>query len=740
MSFIFLFFVVPKANEMMKKITLFIIMCLVTWIAKAQNNVDTLPNDSLTTQLVKMESDKVTYNVQADPEAPFLMVLDILHKVPMVTIDGQDNVQVNGTPMFKVYVNGKPNVMMTNNPAQAFRSMHAANVLTIEVITNPGARYDAEGVSAVLNINTTQASASALKGHSFSGSVHGLMSNVNKEARAFISGQAGKFTYSANILAYEMHAKDIFTTETYTYFTDDVNFNQVTSDLGDKKLHYQQGEISLGYEPDDKSAINASFSYNNTGTRSQGDPITSFTTLDGDYFLGYINYNDFKWAQRNFNVNLNYQRYLDEEHSKYFLFSYILTSAPMIRKERSVFEMLTEVDEEDDLVARFTDAYQNQLDHTLQTDFSTALGEHHRITTGAKYINSRLSSKTDFYIDMDDAYEIFDQLDYRYTNNILAGYAEYEGNFSKVGLKGGLRYEHTWLNVDYKKGEGEDFNKNYGQLVPSASMVVNLSKSQSIGLNYNMRIVRPMIWQLDPYVDRSDPSAIQYGNTYLDVVKNHNLSLVYNLFTPKLSLNLTLQHAFSNNAIESYTFQEDDILFTTYDNIVKTRQTGLSLFANWAMTKTTQVTLNGNVSYNVMKSKEIGAHSKGWTAFATLGIMQELPWQIKLSANLNPCTRTYTLQGWYAGHTLMNASITKGFFNDRLGVTIAVETALGHGGQYTSHSLDIGQGFQSTTYTHFPVQQISIGLTYNFGNKTRPKVQPYSGSSFVNRVEMALWD
>ena len=181
-------------------------------------------------------------------------------------------------------------------------------------------------------------------------------------------------------------------------------------------------------------------------------------------------------------------------------------------------------------------------------------------------------------------------------------------------------------------------------------------------------------------------------------------------------------------------------MHSTFGNIVKNRHTGLSLFANWAMTQTTQVTLNGNVSYNELRSDEIGADSHGWTAFATLGIVQELPWQMKLSTNLNPCTKTYTLQGWYAGHTLLSANITKGFFHDRLGVTIAAETALGHGGRYVSSSLDIGQGFTSRTYTRFPVQQISIGLTYNFGNKSRPKVQPYAGSSFVNRVEMALWE
>lgn len=724
----------------MKKIVLFLLFVISALLPASAQLDNRAVNDSLRTQLVKMESDKVTYNVQADPDAQSLTLLDILRRVPMVTVDGQDNIQVNGTPMFKVYVNGKPNVMMTNNPTQAFRSMQASGVLTVEVITNPGARYDAEGVSGVLNVNTTQASASSQEGHSYSGSVHALMSNVNKETSAYISGQSGRFTYSANVLAYRMHAKKLYTRENYIFFTDDGDIELETgADDDNKKLYYQQAEVSLGYEPDDRSAINASFSYNNVRTRDQGETFTRFFPVDDVAAMyGYITNKDFDWSQKNINLNLNYQRYLNEERSRYFLFTYLLTSSPMKREESSEYDG----DEGDlDLATRLTEAHQNQLDHTLQTDFSTALGKHHRITTGAKYINSRLSSKSDFYIDDDEkGFDLYDLLDYRYTNNILAGYIEYEGNYGKLGVKGGLRYEHTWQDVHYKKGEGEDFKKNYGQLVPSASMVYNISQTQSIGVNYNMRIVRPMIFQLDPYVDRSDPTSLAYGNTYLDVVKNHTINMVYNLFTPKLSLNLTLQHTFSDNAIEGYTFQDEGILHSTFGNIVKTRQTGLSLFANWTMTKTTQVTLSGNIAYNDMKSPEIDAHSHGWTGFGTLGIIQELPWQMKLSANLNPCTKTYTLQGWYAGHTLLSANITKGFFNDRLGVTIAAETALGHGGYYTSNSLDVAKTFRSTTYTRFPVQQVSIGLTYNFGNKTRPKVQPYPGSSFVNRVEMALWD
>ena len=102
--------------------------------------------------LVKMETDKMTYNVQEDADAKASTVLDMLRKVPMVTVDGQDNITVNGSSNFKVYVDGKPNPMFSSNPSQIFKAMPATMVKNIEVITNPGAKYDAEGTGGVLNL------------------------------------------------------------------------------------------------------------------------------------------------------------------------------------------------------------------------------------------------------------------------------------------------------------------------------------------------------------------------------------------------------------------------------------------------------------------------------------------------------------------------------------------------------------------------------------------------------------
>ena len=137
---------------------------IATW---AQQDSTTVNNDSITwnkeldgvvvkaqRQLVKQEIDRIAYDVQHDEESKTQTVMDMLRKVPMVTVDGQDNIQVKGNSNFKVYKNGHYDPSLSKNAKEVFKSMSASMVKRIEVITDPGAREDAEGAEAILNIVT----------------------------------------------------------------------------------------------------------------------------------------------------------------------------------------------------------------------------------------------------------------------------------------------------------------------------------------------------------------------------------------------------------------------------------------------------------------------------------------------------------------------------------------------------------------------------------------------------------
>lgn len=142
--------------------------------------------------LVKADIDKIEYSVSDDPDSETNTMLEMLRKVPMVTVDGEDNIKVNGSSSFKVYVNGKPNSMMSNNPTEVLKSMPANTIKKIEVITNPGPKYDAEGVGGILNIIT---SGGGFEGYTVT--LSGNASNTDAGGGAFGTVQKGKFTLSA---------------------------------------------------------------------------------------------------------------------------------------------------------------------------------------------------------------------------------------------------------------------------------------------------------------------------------------------------------------------------------------------------------------------------------------------------------------------------------------------------------------------------------------------------------------
>src|SRR5690554_6473839 len=144
--------------------------------------------------LVKVEIDKLTYSAKDDPESSTSNVLDLLRKVPLVTVDGEDEIQLKGSSNFKIYINGKPSNMVSNNPSQVLKSMPANSVKDVEVITDPGAKYDAEGVGGIINIVTDKH-----VDDGYVGSVGaGADSRGGYNANGYITLKYGKFGVTGN--------------------------------------------------------------------------------------------------------------------------------------------------------------------------------------------------------------------------------------------------------------------------------------------------------------------------------------------------------------------------------------------------------------------------------------------------------------------------------------------------------------------------------------------------------------
>lgn len=669
--------------------------------------------------LVKMDVDKMSYNVAEDEDAKSNTVLDMLRKVPMVTIDGQDNITVNGSSSFKVYVDGMPNVMFNSNPSMVFKSMPATAVKSIEVVTNPGAKYDAEGAGGVLNIIMNKQNPQAAQSmNGYNGTVRASGGNKSISGGAFISGQQGKLSYSANVMT--TYSKP-GTTDTEMEITQNNpnGTSQLMTSSNKVTIPFTMGNLTLGYQIDSVSALNVTASINSLNIKSNGNSTT--TMGGGSYGKGfsYGSSTDMRNSRTSFSGSIDYQRFFNKEHTQSLALTYQLNYSPSTVKSDNIFNTTSSII---DLTNRYSENKEKTTDHTFQIDYTMPIATGQTLSFGTKLQLRNATSDAKYY--KKGVYDPTSSMDYEYKNSILAGYGEYAGNFGKIGAKAGLRYEQTWQNVEYHLGNGDDFKKNYGSLVPSASLQYTIGQGSNLGLTYNMRISRPGITYLNPYVDKTNPTTRTYGNTDLDVEKNHNLALVYNMFTPKLMLNLNLHHNFTDNAIEQYSFYDaQNLLNTTYGNIVRRHQTGLNGYVNWLAAKNTRLFLNGALNYTDLRSNTLSQSNSGWSANAMIGLQQTLPADFKLSVYAMTSTKNYTLQGWSGGFNLITANISKSLLKDKLNLSLMGMMGLNKGGNINIESHSQGKDFTSHTLTKVPLYGFTFTVSYTFGNSKRQAQQ-----------------
>ena len=683
--------------------------------------------------LVKADIDKIEYNVKDDPDSETNTLLEMLRKVPMVTVDGEDNIKVNGSSSFKVYVNGKPNNMMSNNPTEVLKSMPANTIKHIEVITNPGPKYDAEGVGGILNIVT--------EGGGFEGYTVTLSGNVsNRGAGGGVFGtvQKGKFTVSAR---YNYNYND--SPRSYSGGTqratdphsEVANLDYEGSSKGDGS--FQSGSMEASYEIDSLNLISASFGLWGGGNSSNGGSnYVGNSPLDNHLLYQYGIGSHSKSSWYSIDGGIDYQRLSPTIKGRMFTLSYKVNTRPQTSDSYSEYDIAYGHDDWTDYLRRLQDQHndgsQNTTEHTFQADYTTPIGEMHTIESGVKYILRNNSSDNDRYLrtSADNADYVFDDeysTHYRHQNDIIAAYLGYGLKWKKLSGRLGVRYEHTIEDVKYLLGRGDDFRKNYDDVVPSASLGWKLTDLSNHRVGYNMRIYRPGIWYLNPYLDDSNPSSISQGNPELDSEHSHAFDLSYSNFTPKFNINLSARYSFTNNSIQSVTslvseddipdFSEDkktgkDVLYTTYQNIGKSRNLNLSAYVNWNATKATRIYANLFGGYTSLKGAE-GLENDGWNLFAFGGAQQTFKHDWRLSVNVFGQTPWIMLQGKGSSFFSYSVNLNKSFLNRRLSLSAFASNFFQKYNKFESHIE--GQGFLQDSWNKYPQMRFGFSVSYRIG-------------------------
>jgi len=657
--------------------------------------------------MIKVDLDKISYDIKSDPEAKSTSTLDMLRKVPLVTVDGDDKIQLKGSSNFKVYINGKPSGMMTKNASQALKSMPASSVKSIEVITEPGAKYDAEGVGGIINIVTDK----ALTG--ITGTLReGVDTRGGNNGGLYFSSKVGKFGLTANLnYNAQNNPQNTSSSERENLNAQSVRYIMQDS-RSTSKYRVGYGSVEGSYEFDSLNLVSFSANGYFGGNKSNSIGNTSMLDVNKDTLSAYNQQLNAKGNWGGVDMSLDYQRTF-KKPDQLFTLSYRYSHSPDNSDNTSTLTgLLNYAGSKQHIVS---DARGDE--HTFQADYTEPFNKMHVVEFGAKYI-LRLNNSTNTYLQQNLTTQLWEPIANRPENNldqtqdILGAYGSYTLKLKKLSIRAGIRYEQTWSNVVVTD---TNFQVKFQNLVPSVSMSYKFTESTSLRLSYNQRISRPGIWYLNPFLDNSNPNALSQGNPDLKPEKENSFSLNYSNVTPKLTVNTNLYASFKNNSIERVSkLLNDSVEFSTYKNIGLSQRAGVSLSVNWQPSKSLRINENGGFGYmNMSINDTTGLKNNGLNYNVSLGSQYTFPNDIKWNVNAGYYSPNISLQGQSSGYYYYNTSVSRDFFHKTLNVAFRASNFIPKRKDFTD-TINTAD-YRSKSVSTYVSRNFGVTLVYTFG-------------------------
>ena len=680
-------------------------------VARAQDTVtEHLKEATLTArrELITSDADKLTYNVEADPMSAGSNLIDILRSVPMLSINGDDEVLLNGSKDYKVLVNGRSTGMLARNFNQLIKTIPASSIKEIQVITNPPEFYGG-GIINIVRVKRLKSG--------YNGSLGSQASTLGAaNGNGYMNAQLGKFTFSTNASgAYFPNPRLHGITDIENYYSE-TNHYQHLDFTNDQT--YSNGTLSLeaGYEPDSLNLITLSGWANIQKMLSQYDIKETFRNTDQIKTVEMLEPTERTNRYNTFSAELAYQKTF-RNNGGILTFSYSIDGNPNSTDNSIIVNP----------VLNYTNYHRHSFntEHTIQQigqiDYFSTLVKKHQIEAGGKYtLRSHVADSQDELWDFDrDEWYIdnsnVNDLDYK--QHIIAAYASYGYKFSKLTLKAGTRLEYT-LNRGLSKSASEDItfdNINFN-IVPYFNAAWKIDPENSLALSYTRRLGRPSVSYLNPYIFEESPFSRMHGNPDLRTVISDALTLTYRTNGNKWDLTTRTYGSLCNNKIEYLSVvSTDGIKESTYENAVRYNHVDQLLSLNWNPTDKFSLQTSAQVGYDYYYAPTLNQKNDG------------INWNVSLSGNIflwkggmayasaEAGGGEITLQRTYHGaDCFYSFGLRQGFIQNRLITTLSAIMPFQN--RYTEPMRDTNTETycQHNEFSYNP-RQFRFGLTWCFG-------------------------
>ena len=669
---------------------------------------------------VEYKLDKKIINVTKDLMASAGSAVEILENVPSVDVDLEGNVTLRGSSNFTVLINGKPSILDGND---ALQELPASAIDHIEIITNPSAKYDPDGVGGILNIVLKKNKKPGING------IVNLSVGTNNKYRGDmqLSYRTGKVNFYGGVngnmrdFNIKMHSED------QTFFTDTTNF-RITDINGTHKRKGYSFNGGMDYYVTDRSTLTISGKYGEYGFGMDNVSKRNIYTQPvlSDEFSKSVSsaHRDGTYAQE----TLDFEHKFDDFGQK--------LNVLVNHNNRSG-------DKAEDQANYLTDSYWNEMggtpskihtiqndtssDWRIQADYSKPLGEKGMLEAGYQ---SRLSHQIGTFV-----FQNYDTLQGDWTNNsdysntidfsrdIQGAYVTYSNTLGSFGFQAGLRGEHTYRNVQ-NKDTAATFVINRFDYFPSIHLSYQLKEKWQLYTSYSRRIKRPRERELDPFPMVMDPYNMRIGNPELEPEYIDSYELGVQKMLTKSFLSLEAYYRINKNKITRIkSVMENGIMQHTYQNLNKDFSLGVELMANINVAK--WFVFNSSVNfYNYrlignINDEAVASNSNNWSAKLNANFKLRNHFKIQWSGIYRGPTAT--AQGSRKAFAYTNLAIRKDFFKRRLSVTLSARDLLGTA-KYESTSSSQFFYSHSTFKRESPI--ISLSASYfinNYKKKRTPK-------------------
>lgn len=708
----------------------------------------TLQGVTVTAQqkLVENKIDKLVFNAEKDITSQTGVATDVLKKVPQVSVDVDGNVELAGSTGIRFLINGKPSTMFGSSITDVLQSIPANQIKSIEVITNPGAKYDAQGLSGIINIILKHSSVQGVNGN-----VSLTTGTINQNGSVNINARRGKFGLNAFA-----NGNARLTTTT------PMSFQRVSADTATKNKalltqdgssefnrHGFQTGIGFGWSYKEKNNFSGSLSYGQFGNNSHG--LVNQTELiengPGTVLSDINSTNTTKgnFKEHNIDPSLNYRRSFSNEDQELE----IAANGSFERNKRTAGNDQF-LQPQDSLIygtRSSNPATENEYETTI--DYVQPLQKSIKLGVGGKFSRYDISSLSDasvwqsFYKNYVHDSSLSNDLNYH--QKVYAAYAELSFPFGHfVEIKMGGRYEHTQINSFYSNAK-QEVDKDYNTFVPSIFLMKKLGEKQTLKLNYSKRINRPDYGELNPYINTSDPKNVSTGNPELKPEFRNRYELAYNNDLGKTgSFMASLFYWISKNDIQPFIVYYPSIKVgdTTYTNVAVTtrenigteKNAGTSVFFNLHLNSKFSVRSNFIFFYR----HTINEVNKGYNSSNTnfrFNINASYEFTNSLAAEFfgNFSSPRHEAQGRYPSFMSYTMAMRKQLWKRKASLALSASNIFN---KYVNQQTDLfGPGFVTTSLRKIPFRSVALNFSWKFGKLEFKKEKKEENSINLNTPE-----